>query len=194
VVAAVAPALRAVPHYKWMEASIAFDASDCPKNMAKNRQLPLVVSPTIANDRLYHVLIDGEATLNLSRIAAFQKLQIPMSRLSPSRPFSGVGPGSIISCGSISLLVTFGTPENYQTESVIFDVVEVKLSFNAIIGKSALYQFMVVAHYRYLVLKMPSPNSIIKIRGDHSISASVLEKLRVLAMAHEATTGQGAPD
>jgi hypothetical protein len=50
---------------------------------------------------------------------------------------------------------------------------------------------MVVAHYRYLVLKMSLPNSIIKIRGDRSISASVLEKLRVLAMAHEAATGQG---
>jgi hypothetical protein len=38
------------------------------------RQLPLVVSPTIANIRLYHVLIDGGATLDLISLAAFQKL------------------------------------------------------------------------------------------------------------------------
>jgi hypothetical protein len=39
-VVAVAPTLRAVPHHKWMETSIAFDASDYPKNMSGGRQLP----------------------------------------------------------------------------------------------------------------------------------------------------------
>jgi hypothetical protein len=29
--------------------------------------------------------------------------------------------------------------------------------FNAIIDRPALYRFMAVDHYRYLVLKMPSP-------------------------------------
>jgi hypothetical protein len=74
-------------------------------------------------------------------------LQIPVSRLSLSHPFSGVGLGSIILCISISLPVTFGTSENYLTESIIFDVAEVNLPFNAIIGRPALYQFMAIAHY-----------------------------------------------
>jgi hypothetical protein len=69
-----------------------------------------------------------------------------MSRISSSRPFLGVDLGSIILCGSISLPVTFGTPENYCTESILFDVVEVNLPFNAIMGRSPLYQFMVIAH------------------------------------------------
>jgi hypothetical protein len=63
---------------------------------------------------LYHILIDGEAALNLISLMAFQKLQIPASRLCCSHPFSGVGLGSIILCGSISLPVTFGMPENYR--------------------------------------------------------------------------------
>jgi hypothetical protein len=71
---------------------------------------------------------------------------MPMSRLSPSRSFSVVGSGSIISRGSISLPITFKTPENYRTESIIFDVPEVNLPFNAIIGRLVLYQFMVVTH------------------------------------------------
>jgi hypothetical protein len=33
----------------------------------------------------------------------------------------------------------FETPENYRTENVIFDVAEVNLPFNAIIGRPALY-------------------------------------------------------
>jgi hypothetical protein len=59
--------------------------------------------------------------------------------------------------GSIVLLVTFGTEENFRTENVQFDVVEVNLPFNAIIGRPALYRFMAIAHYGYLVLKMSSP-------------------------------------
>jgi hypothetical protein len=59
--------------------------------------------------------------------------------------------------GCISLSVTFGTAENFRTKSVLFDVVQVSLPFNAILGRPALYQFMVVSHYGYLVLKMPSP-------------------------------------
>jgi hypothetical protein len=48
-----------------------------------------------------------------------------------------VGPGSIIPWGSNSLTITFRMPENYHTESIIIDVVEVNLPFNAIIGRPA---------------------------------------------------------
>jgi hypothetical protein len=57
-----------------METPIGFDASDCPKNMAGIRQLPLDVSPTIANIKLYHILIDGGVALKLISLVAFQKL------------------------------------------------------------------------------------------------------------------------
>ena len=68
--------------------------------------------------------------------------------------------------GSITLPVTFGTEENFRTESVQFDVAEVNLPFNAIIGRPALYRFMAIAHYGYLVLKMPSPAGVLTVRGD----------------------------
>jgi hypothetical protein len=55
--------------------------------------------------------------------------------------------------------------ESFRTKSVLFDVAEVSLPFNAILGRPALYQFMVVAHYGYLVLKMSSPNDILGIQG-----------------------------
>jgi hypothetical protein len=169
VVVAAAPAPKLAPHHKWMKTLIGFDAIDCPKNKVGVGQLPLLISPNITKVRLYHVLVDGRAAPNLISLAAFRKLQIPMSRLTPSHLFSGVGPGSIILCGSISLPVTFGTPENYRTESVIFDVAEVNLPFNAILGRLTLFQFMAVAHYGYLVMKMLSPNGAIKVRGDRSV-------------------------
>jgi hypothetical protein len=119
----------------------------------------LLVSPTISNVKLYHVLIDGGAALNLINLVAFKKLQIPMGKLQSSRPFSGVGPVSVTPRGCISLPVTFGTAENFRTESVLFYVAEVSLPFNAIQGRPALYRFMAVVHYGYLVLKMSSPRT-----------------------------------
>jgi hypothetical protein len=89
--------------------------SDYSKNISGAGHLPLVISPTIANVRLYHVLMDGGAALNLVSLPAFQKLQIPISRLTPLCLFSGLGPGSIIPHSSIHLPVTFGMPKNYRT-------------------------------------------------------------------------------
>jgi hypothetical protein len=140
--------------------------------------------------QLHHVLIDGGADLNVISHAAFKHLQILGSRLGLSRPFSGVGPQPMYPLGSIALLVTFGTKENFRTENVQFDVAEVNLPFNAIIGRPALYQFMAIAHYGYLVLKMPSPAGVLTVRGDRAAALAALEKLHALA-AETARTGDG---
>jgi hypothetical protein len=91
-IVAAAPAPKATPHHKWVETPIGFDSFDCPKSMAGVGHLPLLVSPTISNVKLYHVLIDGGAALDLISLATFKKLYIPMGKLQPSRPFSEVGP------------------------------------------------------------------------------------------------------
>jgi hypothetical protein len=56
--------------------SITFDASDYPKSMAGAGQLPLIVSPTITNIKLYHVLINDGVALNLISLTAFKRLPI----------------------------------------------------------------------------------------------------------------------
>jgi hypothetical protein len=150
--------------------------------------LPLITAPVIANMKLHHVLIDGGAGRNVISHAAFKQLQIPGSRLGPSRPFSGVGPQPVYPLGSIALLVTFRTEENFRTENVQFDVAEVNLPFNAIIGRSALYQFMAIAHYGYLVLKMSSPPGVLTVRGDRPAALAAVEKL------HASATEAARPD
>ena len=153
--------LKAAPQLRWRSTTISFGPSNCPENMAGSGVLPIITAPVIYNITLYHVLVDGGAGLNVISYAAFKQLQIPESKLTPSRPFSGVGPHPVFPLGSITLPVTFGTEENFRTESVQFDVAKVNLLFNAIIGRSALYRFMAIAHYGYLVLKMPSPAGVL---------------------------------
>jgi hypothetical protein len=159
--------------------------------MAGAGVLPLITAPIVANMRLHHVLIDGGAGLNVISHAAFRQLQIPGSRLGPSRPFSGVGPQPVYPLGSIALLVTFGTEENFRTENVQFDVAEVNLPFNAIIGRPALYRFMAIAHYGYLVLKMPSPAGVLSVRGDRTAALAAVEKLHALAVETARSDGGG---
>jgi hypothetical protein len=152
---------KAAPHQRWRSTTISFGASDCPDNMAGAGVLPLITAPVIANMRLHPVLIDGGAGLNVISHAAFKQLQIPGSRLGPSHPFTEVGPQPVYPLGNITLPVTFETEENFCTENVMFDVAEVNLPFNAIIGRPTLYRFMAIAHYGYLVLKMSSPTGVL---------------------------------
>jgi hypothetical protein len=131
--------------------------------------------------RLHHVLIDRGAGLNVISHATFKQLQIPRSCLGPSRPFSGVGPQPLYPLGSIAFSVTFGTEENFRTESIVFDVADVNLPSNAIIGRPTLYRFMAIAHYEYLVLKMPSPTEVLTMWGDRTAALAAIEKLHALA-------------
>jgi hypothetical protein len=175
---------KAAPHQRWRSTTISFEASDCPKNMAGAGILPLITARVIANMKLHHVLIDGGAGLNVISHATLKKLQIPGSRLGPSRPFSGVGPQPVY---------PVGTEENFRTENVQFDVAEVNLPFNAIIGRPALYRFMAIAHYEYLVLKMSPPAGVLTVWGDRPAVLAAVEKLHALA-AEAAGPGDGGRD
>jgi len=82
-------------------------------------------------------------------------------------PFHGVIPGaSATPAGTITLLVTFGDPENYRTEYMQFEVADFETAYNAVLGRPGLAKLMAVPHYVYLVLKMPGPNGFISIKGD----------------------------
>jgi hypothetical protein len=70
---------------------------------------------------------------------------------------------------------------NFRTESIQFNVEEVNIPFNAIISRPALYRFMAIAHYGYLVLKMPSPAGVLTMKGDRTAAVAAVEKLHALA-------------
>ena len=41
---------------------------------------------------------------------------------------------------------------------------------------------MAIAHYGYLVLKMPSPAGVLTVRGDRTAAVAIVEKLHALAV------------
>jgi hypothetical protein len=68
--------------------------------------------------------------------------------------------------GYIYMSVTFGTPENYRTEFLRFEVASFDCGYNAIIERPGLAKFMVIPHYTYIILKMSGPQGIITMHAD----------------------------
>jgi hypothetical protein len=66
--------------------------------------------------------------------------------------------------GQVSLPVTFGTRDNYRTESLDFDVAYIALPYNAILGYPALARFMAATHHGFNILKILGTNGTITMR------------------------------
>ena len=111
-------------------------------------------------------LIDGGASLNVLSVEAFSLLHVPMERLRPNKPSSGVGGGSSSSLGQIRLPMTLGTHNNYRTDLVYFNIAHIGLPYNAILGYPALAQFMAVTHPAYNLMKLPGSSGVFTVAGD----------------------------
>ena len=127
------------------------------------------MDPVVASSQLTQVLIDGGSGLNLLFANTLKRMGLDVTNmLTPSKfPFYGNIPGnSSTPIGSMILPVTLGTPDNYRTEYIKFEVANFDSSYHAIIGRPALAKFMVVPHYVYLLLKMLGKTGVLTLRGD----------------------------
>jgi hypothetical protein len=149
---------------KWSTSKIGFDEGDHPTSTKGVGTIPLLCMPTINNIAVNCTLIDGGAGLNIISVEVFEKMQVPYHRLMPTRPFFGVTEGSTTPIGQVRLPVTFGTWDNYRTESLDFDVAYITLLYNAILGYPALERFMAATHHGFNVLKIPGANGTITVR------------------------------
>ena len=122
----------------------------------------VTVNSVIRQIRLARVLIDGGSALNIIFAKTLEDMGFDMTKLDPSdQAFYGIilGAGST-PVGKVTLPVTFGTRDNYHTESIIFEVVPFETSYHAILGRPALAKFMAIPNHTYLLLKMPAPNGV----------------------------------
>ena len=102
---------------------------------------------------------------------------MPLKRLKLSLPFYGVTPGHTLPLGQVELPITFESRDNFRTENVVFDVVEVPLPYNATLRRPALARFMVATHYAYLTMKMPGPAGPISVPAKTDSAVSCVEQL-----------------
>ena len=108
----------------WSDAAVSFNASDEPRFQTVWAPAALVLSPIVDGFRLTKVLMDGGSGLNLIYEETLNKMEIDKGRIEQSGTiFRGIIPTQEARCaGKITLDVVFGTPENYRSEEITFQV------------------------------------------------------------------------
>jgi hypothetical protein len=127
--------------------------------------------------------MDGGSSLNLIYSDTVKKMGIDPSRIKPSNTtFKGVIPGVEARCsGTVNLEVVFGSPDNFRSEDLIFDIVPFRSGYHALLGRTAFARFNAVPHYAYLKLKMPGPKGVITVNGNTERSLRTEEHTAALA-------------
>jgi hypothetical protein len=122
----------------------------------------------IQESKVKKVLVDGGSSINVTFPRMLQALGFAIKDLTESdTPFFGIVPTEWeYPLRHIYLPITFGTPENYRTEFLRFEVTRFDYGYNAIIGRPGLAKFMAIPHYPYMILKMPRPQRIITVRAN----------------------------
>ena len=68
-------------------------------------------------------------------------------------------------------------------EHINFYIADFDTAYHAILGRLALAKFMVIPHYAYLVLKMPSPTGVLSLRANLSVTYACETESLALAEA-----------
>ncbi|XP_062191230.1 uncharacterized protein LOC133895036 [Phragmites australis] len=124
----------------------------------------------VQNILLGHVLVNRGSLINLLFADTLDTLQILRSSLKSSSPFFSITPGSSAKpLGQIELPATFGSPDNFRTERVLFDVADFGTAYNTILERPAMAQFMALAYYAYQLIKIPGPAGAITIADNTKI-------------------------
>jgi hypothetical protein len=133
----------------------------------------------IRESRVKKVLVDGGSSINVTFPRMLLALGVALKDLTESNtPLFGIVPTEgEYPLGHIYMPVTFGTPENYRTEFMRFEVARFGCGYNAIIGRPGLAKFMAIPHYSYMILKMSGPQGIITVRADFPGAAECFREL-----------------
>ena len=121
---------------QWSSCPITFDCRDHPTSIRHGGSAALVLNPIIDGFHLTQVLMHGGSSLNLLYQDTVRKMGIDPSRIKPTKTtFKGVIPGVEACCtGSITLEVVFGSPDNFRSEELIFDIVPFRSGYHALLG------------------------------------------------------------
>src|SRR4051794_567814 len=143
-------------YLNWSEQPIGWSREDHPRRVEYPRRCALIVRPKI-----------GDYWLD-----TFARLGLPQSIVEHSNcTFHGIVPGcKAYSLGKVFLPVTFGTPANFRTGKIMFELVNFRSPYHCILGRQALAKFMASTHYAYNIMKIPGPNGPISIHGDPAMA------------------------
>jgi hypothetical protein len=148
----------------------------------------------IRESRVKKVLVDRGSSINVTFLRTLLGLGVTLKELHESdTPFFGIVPTEgEYPLRHIYMSVTFGTPENYRTEFLRFEVASFDCGYNAIIGRPGLAKFMAIPHYTYMILKMLRPQGIITVRANFQGAAECFRVAIQAALTTKPSTTSSA--
>src|SRR3954471_22933008 len=151
----------------WSEQPITWTRDDHPLVVDNPGALALVVSPQVGGYTLDKMLMDGGSNMNILYYETFLRMGLTQKQLQHSQTvFHGIVPGkSARPIGKIYLETTFGNAENFRSEIIPFEEVNLESPYHAILGRPAYARFMSRPCYVYLNLKISGPYGLITVEG-----------------------------
>ena len=170
----------------WAACPITFNHRDRPTSIQHGGSAALVLNPIIDGYHLTQVLMDGGSDLNLLYQDTIRKMGInPTIIHHGNTSFQGVTLGPDTHCtGSLLLEVMFGSPDNFRSEKLIFDIAPFRSGYQALLGRADFARFNAVPHYASLKLKMPGPWGTIIVSGNIERSLRAEERAVALTANH----------
>ncbi|XP_050211638.1 uncharacterized protein LOC126661810 [Mercurialis annua] len=120
----------------------------------------LVIEAVIRNHQVKRILIDEGSSVNLLTLEAFKEMKGSITDLrKASVPLIGLGGKPIRPEGTVNLYVELGekTEGPLKKLHAQFNMVDLPLAYNGILGRPLLYQSSAVTSIRLLTLKIPTP-------------------------------------
>ncbi|XP_050238331.1 uncharacterized protein LOC126687817 [Mercurialis annua] len=133
----------------------------------------LVIEAIIRNHLVKRILVDEGSSVNLLTLEAFKEMKGSTTDLRKSSvPLVGLGGAPIRPEGTVSLYVELGNRSEGPVKNMHahFNVVDLPLAYNNILGRPFLYQSGAVTSIRLLTLKMPTSSGIVVVRGDQEMA------------------------
>jgi hypothetical protein len=159
---------------KWSHIPITFSQEDLQlKDYPHNDAM--VISSIIKGFLVHNVLVDTGSATNIIFAKDFRQMQELEDKIhDATHPLCGFGGRQIVAFGKITMPVTFDFVHNTRIEQVVFDIVDMEYTYNAIIGRGTLNAFEAILHPAYLCMKIPSEQGPIVVHGSQEATKNTL--------------------
>ena len=131
----------------------------------------VVISLTIANYDVKHILVDNGSSTNVLFYAVFSRMDLSKYRLCEvSTPLIGFTGDSVQVEGEITLPTTVGTSSRLSTVFLTYTVVKIPSTYNAILGRPGLNALWAVVSTYHILVWFPTKHGIGELRGDQQLA------------------------
>lgn len=149
---------------------ITFDESE-EDALQQPHEDPFLITARVGQYNMSRILVDGGSAVNVLFHAAYKQLECHNAKLikdhEPLLSFSGDITQPL---GSDTISLVLGTHPKCAQLDTEFIVVDCPSSYNAILGRPALCRLKCIIAYHMLLMKLPTPEGTMTIRGDQEVA------------------------